>query len=164
MPGSLKLIWIGASLAASMALGWIGPRFVQPSKAVDQFAAFSRTGRDRALVVLLHEAKKTIFIRTEALDVLAVGNELGLAQQRGVQVRIEMPLSDAQTSRENQVIGQHLLDLGSIVSWSSEPISSFEGTYVLVDDSKFLYSASSIRLAVPGAPRSYVVGQVRQGS
>lgn len=149
---------IAAGACAAGVLGLVAPRvLVSKPLPVPPATAFSAEGRDAALVNLVHQAKRTIYVRTADLNLTPLVNELGQLQQGGVQVTVDLPM-DAGREKHGAALSEYLMQTGAVVQFGSSSPFSYEGAYVLVDGSRFLYSASPLAFAPPGAPRSFVVG------
>lgn len=138
-----------------------GPRVVkaipEASAAPEPQGQFSRAGRDAALVEMLRGARRTIYVRTQQFNLVPIGNELAQAQQNHVQVRLEMPASEVHEKTAAE-LADILVGLGCVVEMATESHAAYEGTYVLVDDRTWLYSASPLVYTAPGNPRSYSKG------
>lgn len=150
---SFAALLIGAGLGTMALLkgGHAAPAVHPP--------VYSRAGRDKALLNLIEGAERTIYIRTERLNLVAVTNALLQRiqdKQRRVTVRVELPMGYSSDLRLVQV----LLDTGATVELSSEPGPAYQGTYLLVDGHRFLYSAAALDLAPPGTPRAYVESEL----
>ena len=117
----------------------------------------SHSGRDQALVRLIQGARRSVWVRTECLTLTPIGNELAQAFQRGVSVRVELPLQ-AGTSAAESRLPRILMELGAQVSFRSDPALHYRGAYVEVDGRTFFYSAAPLAPNVPGALVSYVAG------
>jgi hypothetical protein len=122
----------------------------------DHQTYYSQSGRDAAVIELIRSAKKSILVRTSALECVPIANELGQESQKKIAVHIEMPLNGSRTSE--QLINILVCQCGATMELSSLPNSAYEGTYVLVDGREMLYSASPLTYAAPGEPRSFVRG------
>ena len=120
-------------------------------------AIVSQTGRDQALIRMLQGAKKSVYLRTEALALVPAGNELAQACQRSVAVTVELPLASGLIGEESR-LPRILMDLGAVVTFKSDAVVNYRGTYVVVDGTRFLYSAAPLGLSPPGALVSYVAG------
>jgi hypothetical protein len=121
----------------------------------------SQAGRDQAAILILQGARRSVYLRTETLALVPVGNELAQALQRKVSVSIELPLGASLNAGGSQ-LPRILMDLGAVVAFKSDAIANYCGTLLVVDDQQFLYSASPLTLSAPGAMVSYVMGQVEQ--
>lgn len=119
----------------------------------------SLKGRDQALIQLLKGARKSVYLRSEGLTIVPVGNELAQAIQRKAIVSVDLPL-DAGLNPEGSKLPRLLMEMGAIVTFRSAPPENHRGTYVVVDGTRFLYSAAGLRLSPPGALVSYVVGSL----
>lgn len=164
MSGLSLSSWVvsgGLSVLGMLGGALVGPRVVralpEPPAAPQPRGQFSRAGRDAALVEMLQSAKRTIYIRTQRFNLVPIGNELAQAQQNHVQVRLEMPASEASDKTASE-LADILMGLGCVVELASETQAAYEGTYVLVDDRTWLYSASPLVYTAPGTPRSFTKG------
>jgi hypothetical protein len=146
---------IAATLGAVVAFFAPRPAAREVSQPPNQF---SRAGKDMALVQTLGKAQKTIYVRSQLIELTPVVDALIEAQKRGIQTRIDLPLSAAQ-SKSGTSNTQRLMSAGATVQLSSDPETSFEGTYVVIDEESFFYAASPLSFSPPGAPRSYVIGK-----
>ena len=119
----------------------------------------SQAGRDQAVIRMLQGAMKSVYLRTETLALVPVGNELAQALQRKVAVNVELPLNASLNAADSQ-LARILMNLGAVVEFKSDAAGNYRGTMLVVDDRQFLYSASPITLSAPGAMVSYVQGPV----
>lgn len=117
---------------------------------------YSQSGRDAALIALLHSAKKSIYVRTELMDCAPIANVLLQCQQNGVPVHVELP---ARGNVNTEIIINTLAKCGGTFELTSQAASSYEGCYVLVDGQEWLYSAAPLNYGQPGVPRSFVRGR-----
>ena len=151
---------LGMGILTAALLGgiasWQAVQLEQPPAAL----VVSHAGRDQALIQLLQGARKSVYLRTEGLTLVPVGNELAQAVQRKASVTVDLPL-DAGLSPGESRLPRMLMDLGAIVTFRSDPSGNHRGTYVVVDSTRFLYSAAPLGLSPPGALVSYVAGPVR---
>jgi hypothetical protein len=155
----MNLRW-GMGILAGTALAGIASWEADRPQAPPAALVVSHAGRDQALIQLLQGARKGIYLRTESLALVPVGNELAQAVQRNAVVSVDLPL-DAGLSPGGSRLPRMLMDLGAIVTFRSDPSGNHRGTYVVVDGTRFLYSAAPLGLSPPGALVSYVVGPVR---
>jgi phosphatidylserine/phosphatidylglycerophosphate/cardiolipin synthase-like enzyme len=109
----------------------------------------SHSGRDQALVRLIQGARRSICVRTECLTLTPIGNELAQAFQRGVSVRIELPLQ-AGTSAAESRLPRILMELGAQVSFRSDPAWNYRGAYLELDGRTFFYPILGKPPALPG--------------
>lgn len=121
----------------------------------------SQAGRDQAAIRMLQGTRRSVYLRTEALALVPVGNELAQALQRRVSVTMVLPL-DVGLNAGGSQLPRILMDLGAVVAFKSDAAGNYRGTLLVVDDRQFLYSASPLTLSAPGAMVSYVMGQVEQ--
>ena len=121
----------------------------------------SQAGRDRAVVNLLQSAKKSVYLRTEGLTLVPVGNELAQAIQRQASITVELPL-DVCLSPSDSRLPRIFMELGALVTFKSDPSSNYRGTLLVVDEAKFLYSASALTVSPSGTQVSYVMGQMER--
>lgn len=121
----------------------------------------SQSGRDQAAILMLLGARQSVYLRTEALALVPVGNELAQALQRKVSVNIDLPL-DASLNAGGSQLPRILMDLGAVVAFKSDATGNYRGTLLVVDDRQFLYSALPLTLSAPGAMVSYVKGPVKR--
>jgi hypothetical protein len=117
----------------------------------------SQAGRDQAVILMLQGARRRVYLRTAALALVPVGNELAQAIQRKASVTVELPL-DASLNGVDSQLSRILMDLGAVVTFKSDAAENHLGTLLVVDDNQFLYSASPLTLSAPGTMVSYVVG------
>jgi hypothetical protein len=155
----MKLGWGTGVLAATLLGGIVSWKAVRLQPAAVALIV-SHTGRDQALIQLLQGARKSVYLRTEGLSLVPAGNELAQAVQRKAVVTVELPL-DAGLSSGGSRLPRMLMDLGAIVTFRSDPSGNYRGTYVVVDGTRFLYSAAPLGLSPPGALVSYVAGPAR---
>jgi len=118
---------------------------------------YSRSGRDRALIRQIRSAQQTVFVRTRRFALVPIANELLQVLQARKAVRLELPLGEAHHLELIQI----LMAQGAVVEWSSEPAAAYEGTYLLVDGQRALYSAAPLDYGIPGIPRSFMEGTVK---
>ena len=121
----------------------------------------SQAGRDQAVIRLLQGARRSVYLRTEALALVPAGNELAQAFQRHASVTVELPL-DAGFDPEKSRLPRILMELGAVVTFRSDATANYRGTLLVVDGDRFLYSASPLTLSPPGAMVSYVAGPVER--
>ena len=121
----------------------------------------SQAGRDQALIRMLQGAQRSVYLRTEALALVPAGNELAQALQRKVTVNMELPI-DASLNAADSQLPRILMDLGAVVAFKSDTVGNYRGTLLVVDEARFLYSASPLTLSPPGAMVSYVSGPVER--
>jgi hypothetical protein len=121
----------------------------------------SQAGRDQAVIQMLQDTRTSVYLRTEGLTLVPVGNELAQALQRKVSVTMELPLNASLKCADSQ-LSRILMDLGAVVTFKSDAIGNYRGTLLVVDDRQFLYSASPLTLNTPGALVSYVVGPIER--
>lgn len=160
MAFGMTVVRIMAGACGAAALGLVAPRVLASKSPVAPPAvAFSQEGRDAALIGLMHDAKRTLYLRTADLTMVPLVNELGQLQQGGVQVTVDLPLSVGQDKR-GAALCDYLMKTGAVVQFGASSSFSYEGTYALADGSRFLYSASPLSYAPPGAPRSFVRGSL----
>jgi hypothetical protein len=117
----------------------------------------SHAGRDQALIHLLQGARKSVYLRTEGLELVPAGNELAQAVQRNAAVKLELPLN-AGLSPEGSQLPRMLMEVGAVVTFRSDQACNYRGTYLEIDGERFLYSASPLIVNSPGALVSYVAG------
>jgi phosphatidylserine/phosphatidylglycerophosphate/cardiolipin synthase-like enzyme len=146
-------------VAALVALGGGGYTAWAALKAGRERGAVvvSHSGRDQALVRLIQGARRSISVRTECLTLTPVGNELAQAFQRGVSVRVELPLQVGTSAAESR-LPRILMELGAPVSFRSDPAGNYRGAYLEVDGRTFFYSAAPLAPNGQGALVSYVAG------
>jgi len=152
---------LGIGILAATLLGGIASWKAARPEPAPAALVVSHAGRDQALIQLLQGARKSVYLRTESLALVPVGNELAQAVQRNAAVSVDLPL-DAGLSPRGSRLPRILMDLGAIVTFQSDPSGNYRGTYVVVDGSRFLYSAAPLGLSPPGALVSYVTGPVRR--
>ena len=150
----------GIGILAATVIGGIASLKAVRPQAAPAALVVSRAGRDQALVQLLQGARKSVYLRTEGLTLVPAGNELAQAVQRKAAVTVELPLG-AGLSPGGSRLPRMLMDLGAIVTFRSDPSGNYRGTYVVVDGTRFLYSAAPLGLSTPGALVSYVAGPTR---
>lgn len=121
----------------------------------------SQAGRDQAVIRMLQGARKSVYLRTEALTLVPAGNELAQAVQRRVSVWMELPLEAGLNSAGSQ-LPRILMDLGAVVAFKNDASGNYRGTLLVVDDRQFLYSASPLTMNKSGAYVSYVAGPVER--
>lgn len=161
----MKAVWkwsIGSSLAAAaIVLGTVGVRLFAATEKPEPAAMYSQTGRDRAFADGVKKAKKSIYLRTTSISCVPFANELAQAAQRGVGVHIEMPMAPMQASQSSidLKLVEVLATVGAWIEIGSKPVASYEGSYLLVDDQVFFYSAGPMAYSEPGVPHSYVRGK-----
>jgi hypothetical protein len=155
----MNLGWGMGILAATLIGGVASWQAVRP-QAAPAALVVSHAGRDQALIQLLQGARKSVYLRTETLALIPAGNELAQAVQRNAAVSVDLPL-DAGLSPGGSRLPRILMDLGAIVTFRSDPSGDHRGTYVVVDGTRFLYSAAPLGPSPPGALVSYVAGPVR---
>jgi hypothetical protein len=155
----MNLGWGMGILAATLLGGIASWQAVRPEPPPAALVV-SQAGRDQALIQLLQGARKSVYLRTEDLALVPVGNELAQAVQRNAAVSVDLPL-DAGLSPCGSRLPRLLMDLGAVVTFRSDPSGNYRGTYVVVDGTRFLYSAAPLGLSPPGTPVSYVAGPVR---
>ena len=126
----------------------------RPSRTV-----VSQAGRDQAVLRMLQGARSSVYLRTEALTLVPAGNELAQALQRKVSVSIELPL-DASIDAEGSQLPRILMDLGAVVTFRGVDTRNYRGTWLVVDEQQFLYSALPLTLSAPGTLVSYVRGPI----
>ena len=119
----------------------------------------SQAGRDQAVIQMLQGARRSVYLRTEALTLVPAGNELAQALQRTVSVSMELPL-DASLNGAGSQLPRILMELGAVVAFKSDSTGNYRGALLVVDDRQFLYSALPLTLSPPGAMVSYVVGPI----
>lgn len=148
-------------IAVEVALlgGWAARRLALRYKA--EPVVVSLSGRDQALVVLLRQAKKSVYLRTESLELIPAGNELAQARQRQILVTVDLPLQAGMAGMGSQLT-RILMELGAIVTFRSDAALSYSGTYLEVDGESFLYSAHPLVQAPQGSRVSYVIGPLRR--
>jgi hypothetical protein len=152
----MNLGW-GMGLLAATFLGGMASWKVARPQSTLPLVVVSHAGRDQALIQLLKGARKSVYLRTEALTLVPAGNELAQAVQRNAAVSVDLPL-DAGLSPGGSRLPRMLMDLGAIVTFRGDPSGDYRGTYVVVDGARFLYSAAPLGLSPPGALVSYVAG------
>ena len=155
----MNLGWGMCILAVTLIGGIASWQAAQPEPAPAALVV-SHAGRDQALIQLLQGARKSVYLRTESLELVPAGNELAQAVQRRAVVSVDLPL-DAGLSPGASRLPRVLMDLGAIVTFRSDPSGNYRGTYVVVDGTHFLYSAAPLGLSPPGAFVSYVAGPAR---
>jgi len=119
----------------------------------------SQAGRDQAVIRLLQGARRCVYLRTEALALVPVGNELVQALQRQVSVTMELPLDAGLNSGRSQ-LPQILMDMGAVVEFRSDLVGNYRGTLLVVDEREFLYSATPLTFSIPGTMVSFVAGPI----
>lgn len=144
----MKPILLGISLAGLAACGVLA--LLRPDRA--PAPVFSRAGRDRALLQHIRSARQTVYVRTRRFALVPVANELLQALQQRKAVQLELPLGEAHHPELVQLLMEH----GAVVQLSSEPAAAYEGSYVLVDGRRALYSAAPLDYGVPGIGRSFL--------
>lgn len=155
----MNLGW-GMGILGATLLGAITTWQAVRSEPAPAELVVSHAGRDQAVIQLLQGAQKSVYLRTEGLALVPVGNELAQAVQRNAAVSVDLPL-DAGLSPGGSRLPRMLMDLGANVTFRSDPSENYCGTYVVVDGTRFLYSATPLGLSTPGALVSYVAGPVR---
>ena len=155
----MNLGW-GMGILGATLLGGITTWQAVRSEPAPAELVVSHAGRDQAVIQLLQGAQKSVHLRTGGLALVPVGNELAQAVQRNVAVSVDLPL-DAGLSPGGSRLPRVLMDLGAIVTFRSDPSENYRGTFVVVDGTRFLYSAAPLGLSPPGALVSYVAGPVR---
>jgi hypothetical protein len=149
----LTVVGAALSLGAGGLTTWNTIKHTQtPAQTI-----VSQAGRDQVLIRMLQGAKKSVYLRTEALALVPAGNELAQACQRSVVVTVELPLASGLIGEESR-LPRILMDLGAVVIFKSDAVANYRGTYVVVDGTRFLYSAAPLGLSPPGALVSYVAG------
>ena len=138
-------------------VSWKAVRFQAPTAP----SGVSFAGRDQALVRLIQEARRSIYLRTEDLTLVPAGNELAQAVQRMVAVTVELPLA-ACVSPVDARMPRILMDLGAVVTFRSESAGNYRGAYLEIDGERFLYSASPLTMNPPGSQVSFVVGPIHR--
>jgi hypothetical protein len=156
----MNLGWGMGILVATLVGGIASWRALWPEPAPAALV-ISHAGRDQALVQLLQEARKSVYLRTEGLTLVPAGNELAQAVQRRAVVTVELPLV-AGLGLEDSRLPRMLMELGAVVTFRSDPACNYRGTYLEIDGERFLYSASPLALNPPGALVSYVAGPIRR--
>jgi hypothetical protein len=124
-------------------------------------AELHQSGRDQALIDFIKCAKKSVLVRTDSLTLVPVGNELGLAQQRGVPVTMDFPVEAGEVGRDTRLV-RVLIELGATASFKSDSTWNYSGAYVVVDGSRYFYSASPLDQCPKGARVSFVVGPLKE--
>jgi hypothetical protein len=147
----------GMGLLAATLLGAIASWMVTRPQAAPAALVVSQAGRDEAVIRMLQEARKSVYLRTESLALVPAGNELAQAVQRKVSVMVELPLASGMRVGDSR-LSRILMNLGAIVSFKSDVASNYRGTYLVVDGNQFLYSATPLTLSPPGAMVSFVSG------
>jgi hypothetical protein len=117
----------------------------------------SQAGRDQAILRLIHEARISVYLRTERLTLVPAGNELVQAIQRKASVTVDLPVESGCDAEAARLPGL-LMEQGAVVSFRGDPVASNRGTFLVVDGTRFLYSAMPLALSMPGAQVSYVIG------
>jgi len=84
----------------------------------------SQAGRDQAVILMLLGTRRNVYLRTEALALVPVGNELAQALQRKVSVNIELPL-DASLNAGGSQLPRILMDLGAVVAFKSDASGNY---------------------------------------
>ena len=158
----MKLSHSVTALGAVLSLGACGFTFWNairgrwsPAKTI-----VSDAGRDQAVIRMIQGARRGVYLRTESLALVPVGNELAQALQRKASVTMDLPLDAGLNSATSQLF-RILMDLGAVVAFKSDAAGNYRGTFLVVDDREFLYSASPLTLSPPGAKVSYVVGPIK---
>jgi len=95
------------------------------------------------------------------LVLVPAGNELVQVVQRGVVVNVELPLEGCLRVGDS-MLPRRLMDKGVVVTVKSDPSWKYKGVWLIVDQPKFLYSASPLFLCPPGASMSFVAGPTAQ--
>lgn len=156
----MTLRWNWRYLAAALlgaGLAFLVLEIRARSQAPAPADQFSRSGKDLVLLRTLRLARKTIYLRSQTFELTPAVDLLVAAQQDGIHVEIDLPLAVSQHP-EGAANAQRLMNAGATIQFSSDPDSSFEGTYALVDNKIFFYAASPLSFSPPGSTRSYVVG------
>lgn len=159
--------WSIGSVIGAMAI-WLGVSYgphawasVVPVEKAEPAVLYSQTGRDRAFAEGVKSAKKSIYLRTASISCVPFANELLQAVQHGVGIHIEMPVPtsyDVRGVRDQQVMTV-LVKQGVWFELGGKPAAAYEGSYMLIDDKVFYYSAGAMEYSEPGIPRSYVRGK-----
>jgi hypothetical protein len=106
---------------------------------------------------LIQEARTSVFLWTECLVLVPVGNELIQAIQRKVTVTVDLPLASG-SSGEGSQLPRLLMEEGAFITFRGDQASNDRGTFLVVDGDRFLYSAMPLTLSLPGARVAYVSG------
>lgn len=146
-------------LIAAAVFGGLGTWYANREVPASEALVVSHAGRDQELIRLLKGAQRSVYLRTECLNLVPAGNELLQAIHRKVAVKVDLPLRSGffgETSR----LPQLLIGLGAVVTFRSDPASNDQGTYLVIDGRRFLYSATPLTLSAPGSQVSYVTGPI----
>lgn len=142
-------------MVAAAGLGGLGSLAVVSQRQVQAPIVLSQAGRDQALIWMLKGARRTIYLRSKGLALVPVGNELAQALQRGTTVVVELPLCSA-TSCLDSRLATMIMELGAVVTFRDDAARQDQGTLLVIDGTRFLYSASPLILSSPGSEVSYV--------
>ena len=150
--------------ALGMILLWGGTdsyRSFKARRSKQTALIVSQSGRDLAILGMIHEAKNSVYVRTERLTLIPAGNEMVQAIQRKAAVTVDLPLGTGCDAEASQ-LPRLLMEQGAVVSLRSDPSAGGRGTYLVVDGHRFLYSAAPLTVVTPGAQVSYVAGELGQ--
>jgi hypothetical protein len=123
----------------------------------DSHITFSQMGRDRAFSEAAKKARTSILVRSTTLRIVPFVNELGNAAQKGIKVHLELPI-DTNNNPKALLMIQHLAEVGVWIEVGREAAAAYEGSYMVIDNKQFYYSAAPLDLSEPGIPHSYVSG------
>lgn len=154
-----RIIASGSAVGSLMFGGFTTWRASRENRVAP--AELHQSGRDQALIDFIKCAKKSVLVRTDSLTLVPVGNELGLAQQRGVPVTMDFPVEAGEVGRDTRLV-QVLIELGATASFKTDSTWNYSGAYVVVDGTRYFYSASPLDQCPKGARVSFVVGPLKE--